>query len=276
MVDVNPLNTRFDAISSRLDELEKHAIFKAGLSARNLRERQIAILKRIDKLMQALRLDLSPATSPPPASTPSLRPRPTVTPDASPTQQRLEQELLDRGLSSFRFVRVPAEYYDRPLEFRRDCLGAASVNHLCKSIVMENTRAHESVTGWEDPRNSKYYCVIVQYTARLHADKLKVGVQELGGRKFGRQYYNMRLATEEVNDTLTGFSHNAVTPICMREQLPILMSHRIAKLQPGEFWLGAGEVDLKVGLNVDEFITAYQPFVLDCTYDSLNQLHQWV
>lgn len=27
-----------------------------------------------------------------------------------------------------------------PLEFRRDCLGAASIDHLCKSIVMENTR----------------------------------------------------------------------------------------------------------------------------------------
>ncbi|GIL54987.1 hypothetical protein Vafri_10665 [Volvox africanus] len=267
MVDVNSLKARFDAISSRLDELEKHATLKAALSGRNLQERQIAILKRIDKLVQALRLDLSAATSLPPASTLPLLPRPTVTPDASPTQQRLEQELLHRGFSSYRFIRVPAEYYDRQLEFRRDCLGAASVNHLCKSIVMENTRAHESVTGWDDPRNSKYYCVIVQYTARLHADKLKVGVQELGGRKLGRQYYNMRLAAEEVNDRLTGFSHNAVTPICMRERLPILMSHRIAKLQPGEFWLGAGEVDLKVGLNVDEFITAYQPFVLDCTYD---------
>ncbi len=51
---------------------------------------------------------------------------------------------------------------------------------------------------WSDPRNSKYYCIIVQYTARLHADKLKVHIQELGGRRFGRQYYNMRLAPEEV------------------------------------------------------------------------------
>jgi hypothetical protein len=27
---------------------------------------------------------------------------------------------------------------------------------------MENTRAHPSVQGWEDPHNSKYYLVIVQ------------------------------------------------------------------------------------------------------------------
>jgi hypothetical protein len=31
---------------------------------------------------------------------------------------------------------------------------------------MENTRAHPSVKGWEDPNNSKYYVVIVQVGAR--------------------------------------------------------------------------------------------------------------
>ncbi|EFJ41241.1 hypothetical protein VOLCADRAFT_107762 [Volvox carteri f. nagariensis] len=236
MADAESLKARYDAISSRLCSLEQHPAVRTALAVHKLGELQLGILQRIDKLAHALGLDLSVLT----------RPRLTVTPDASPTQQQLEQELIDRNFSSFSFVRVPADYYDQPLEFRQSCLGAASINHLCKSIVMENTRAHESVKGWEDPRNSKYYCVIVQYTARLHADKLKVGVQELGGRKFGRQYYNMRLAAEEVNDQLTGFSHNAVTPICMRERLPILMSHHIAKLQPREFWLGAGEVDLKL------------------------------
>lgn len=31
-----------------------------------------------------------------------------------------------------------------------------------QSIIMENTRAHPSVKGWEDPNNSKYYVVVVQ------------------------------------------------------------------------------------------------------------------
>ncbi|GFR50353.1 hypothetical protein Agub_g12562, partial [Astrephomene gubernaculifera] len=251
------------------------------LEARSLEERQVAILQRIEKLAQAVGLDLSaaqaPASSPstpsPSSSTPTSAPTPTtstsitVTPDASPTQQRLEAELAARGFSAARFVRVPADYYDQPLEYRRACLQAEHVDQLCKSIVMENTRAHPEVRGWEDPRHSKYYCVIVQYTARLHADKLKMALLELGGRKYGRQYYNMRLAPEEVNDELTGFSHNAVTPICMRERLPIVLSHRITQLPAGRFWLGAGEVDLKVGLSVEEFVRAYQPFVIDCTYD---------
>ena len=31
---------------------------------------------------------------------------------------------------------------------------------------MENTRAHPSVEGWSDPRNSQYYMVIVQVGGR--------------------------------------------------------------------------------------------------------------
>lgn len=61
-----------------------------------------------------------------------------------------------------RFVRVPADYYDHPLEYRQSCLHAASIDHLCKSMIMENTRAHPSVDGWSNPNNSKYYLVIVQ------------------------------------------------------------------------------------------------------------------
>lgn len=46
----------------------------------------------------------------------------TVTPGASPVQQRLELELIGKGFSAFRFVRVPADYYDQPLEYRQACL----------------------------------------------------------------------------------------------------------------------------------------------------------
>ena len=38
----------------------------------------------------------------------------------------------------------------------------------------------------------------------------------------------------------------AVSPIGIRTQLPVVLSHRITQLTPDFFWLGAGEVDLKV------------------------------
>ncbi|PNH07059.1 hypothetical protein TSOC_006520, partial [Tetrabaena socialis] len=156
------------------------------------------------------------AAAAPPAPPSTL----SVTPGAGPTQQRLEAELVSKGcVSTARFVRVPPDYYDQPLEFRRECLEAASVEHLCKAIVMENTRAHPSVVGWSDPAHSKYYVVMVQYSARFHADKLKAALMEVGGRRFGRQFYNMRLAPEEL------------------------------------------------GMSVREFVQAYQPLILDCTYD---------
>jgi hypothetical protein len=126
----------------------------------------------------------------------------TITSGASPTQNRLEMELKKKNFRHFRFVRAPPDYYDQvrpcllhlmcvllnshesvhthlsqvshllrffnwlqPLEYRMGCVGAASVNHLCKSMIMENTRAHPTVDSWLNPQNSKYYVVIVQVRA---------------------------------------------------------------------------------------------------------------
>lgn len=54
------------------------------------------------------------------------------------TESRLSAILLSNGVDDFSFKRVPSDYYDWPLEARRDVLGAASVDHLCKSIVLVN------------------------------------------------------------------------------------------------------------------------------------------
>ena len=35
----------------------------------------------------------------------------------------------------------------------------------------------------------------------------------------------------------------------------------------GCMWLGGGEVDLKLGFYVADFIRGYKPLILDCTYD---------
>ena len=50
---------------------------------------------------------------------------------------------------------------------------------VCLFSSQENTRAHPSVDGWSNPLNSRYYVVIVQYTARLHTEKLKSFVYKL-------------------------------------------------------------------------------------------------
>lgn len=52
------------------------------------------------------------------------------------TEGRLSSILVANGVRDFSFKRVPSDYYDWPLEARRDVLGAASIHHLCKSIVL--------------------------------------------------------------------------------------------------------------------------------------------
>lgn len=229
-------------------------------SFENLQRRQARALSRLMKLEEGygvLRTDGSGGQQ---------QEKQQIEAAASPVQQRLAAELVSKGLRNHRFVRAPAEYYDRPLEFRRDVLGAASVDHLCKSIIMENTRVEE---GEKDV--IKYWLVIVQYSAQLHSDKLRQAVQAIHaekGIKLSKSKVNMRLCDEEISDRLSGFEHNAVSPVGIATPLPILMSHRILELRPDFFWLGGGEVDLKLGISAKSFVSVYDPFVIDCTYDN--------
>ena len=72
-----------------------------------------------------------------------------------------------------------------------------------------------------------------------------------------------------MSDALTGYTHNGVSPVGLATRLPIVLSHAVPALEAGAsslFFLGAGEVDLKVGLAPSEFVRAYAPLVLDITY----------
>eukprot|EP00890_Picochlorum_soloecismus_P003027 jgi/Picsp_1/3725/NSC_06561-R1_protein len=166
--------------------------------------------------------------------------------------RRLHNELISKGITRFRFVRAPPEYYDEDLEFRRKTLNAPAVEHLCKSIVMENTKIDGS-----NLEHTKYWLIIVQYSARLNNEKLRNFVINYHDGKLPRSKVNMRLVAEEKSVELSGYVKNSVTPIGMKTQLPIVISKSITELVPDEFWIGAGEVDLKVGMPVSDFLKAY-------------------
>ncbi|KAK2080884.1 hypothetical protein QBZ16_000738 [Prototheca wickerhamii] len=188
--------------------------------------------------------------------------------EVTATQRRLADELQARGVADFAFRRVASSYYSWPLEGRRQALAAPSIHHLCKSMVMINTRIHSSGADGSDPLNPKYIMVVVQYSARLNAEKLKAWAWGLKAGSIAKKYYNLRLAPEEDSARLTGFVHNAVTPVGSAVQIPIIFSHKIAALpEDAFFWLGGGEVDLKMGMRARDFIAAYGAHVVDCTYD---------
>ena len=58
----------------------------------------------------------------------------------------------------------------------------------------------------------------------------------------------MRLASEEKSLELTGFVKNAVSPFGLNVCVPILMTEKMAQLDPPVVYLGAGHVDWKVGV----------------------------
>lgn len=101
-----------------------------GTAAVDLEARQLRILGRIADLelaVQQRRLGALSISAAPPEDGEA---------EAGATEAQLSALLVARGVRDFAFRRVPADYYDRPLEERRGLLRADSVAQLCKSIVM--------------------------------------------------------------------------------------------------------------------------------------------
>lgn len=90
--------------------------------------------------------------------------------------ERVKRDLKQREVFSYAMKRVPADYYDRPIEYRAEIL-QSSVPQLCKSILLMNTACKHDST--EDPTDSKYYCLIIQYNQKLNSERLRDFVHRL-------------------------------------------------------------------------------------------------
>lgn len=222
---------------------------------RELEQRQIRILQRITEL-EFSALSISDDRGATGCSTGG---------GGETAELRLSAILRAAGVQDFQFKRVPFDYYDQSLESRREILGAPSIHHLCKSIVLVNTQAPASVTDCRDRNNSKYYVVVIQYMARLNAENIKNFLYSLNNNLISKKKFNLRLAPEEESVKLTGFVHNAVTCVGMETDIPVILDEAITKLDPDFFWLGGGEVDLKLGIRTPQFLNAMKPFVVSCS-----------
>lgn len=189
----------------------------------------------------------------------------TYTVDQQGVVPRLSALCDEAGFTKSRFYRVASDYYDWPLEQRRDVLGAPSVVHLCKSVVMSNTHFKEP----ETPSNPRHILVIVSYAERLHKERLANAVYErykantpdaLSKRAFDA---NWRLADNDEAIALTGYQHNGMTPIGMRTTFLMVLSSTVLQLSGGSFFLGGGEIDVKWRVSVPQFVAHFQPIVAD-------------
>ena len=155
----------------------------------------------------------------------------------------------------------------------REQVGAASIAHLCKSILVKNTKCRNE--DCSNPKDSLYYLVCVQYVAKLDMQRLYHVIKDLTNGP--KKAFHFRVADAVDSMRLTGYPHGAVSPWGMLTNIPIVLDSRILDLQPQTFWLGGGHIDTKLGCQVSEFIEKFNPVVAlvtnprPSTYDGLNE-----
>jgi hypothetical protein len=123
-------------------------------------------LKRVEHRVQFLEFCLEQRPSSSQHNHPSLL-RSLVSLDSDPEKtpedvKRVQKFCLQVGLKVAMIVQVPEHYYETPLSERREFVKAPSEEHLCKTILLENTKCTRS--DCSDPKNSRWYAVIIQYT----------------------------------------------------------------------------------------------------------------
>jgi len=136
-------------------------------------------------------------------------------------------------------------------------------------MLMENRQALSSDI---DSTYSQYYLLILQYEATINAVKL---VSELRGlrplhSRIDSKKFELRVASSQINDEITGYSHNAVSPFGMKNSSNVTIV--VAKSifdgngdNGGFIWLGGGHESLKLGVAADEVVLSLHALVLDFT-----------
>lgn len=136
---------------------------------------------------------------------------------------------------------VPSDYYDWDLSQRAQCLDALSIQHLCKSLLMENRK-----------KPGSFILVVLQYASTLDVRALGVAMK--------LTTYDFRIADPADNDRITGYKHNSITPFGLLDTtVPIVLASAIVSLR--FFWMGGGHVNLKLGMAVSDFCKALNPTI---------------
>lgn len=75
-----------------------------------------------------------------------------------------------------------------------------------------------------------------------------------GDSAASKKQYNIRMVSEEVSARLSGFEHNAVSPLGLATPMPFILSAPLSALPGDQLWLGGGEPDLKLRVQVAELV----------------------
>jgi len=169
---------------------------------------------------------------------------------------------VDLGFKSVQMANIePQIYFPWSLERRMEFLGAPSVESLCKTMIMENTNYREQ--NADDPHYVKYLVVVIQYCRNINAQKVLNYAKQYQNsyytekgdesKKIGAKGFKFRLASKQAMADLSGYEHNAVTPLFMKSELAVVLDEHIAELEPAYFWMGGGRLSLKLGISLEHF-----------------------
>ena len=159
-------------------------------------------------------------------------------------------------LYSAGFSWVPAGYYGWSLGERAGFLGTGK-GALCKSMLMENVKFKEGGGG------ERYCLVVVQYVREIDVKKLAAEMRCLAPAKsrLPTSCFEFKVAKDASGAMITGFGHNAVSPLGLATPVQIVVDRSIK----GYFFMGGGHADLKVGCEVGEFVRGVKAKVLDAS-----------
>ena len=183
---------------------------------------------------------------------------------------KLSEYFTERGINSFIIVETPEDYYSMTLDQRKVIVGC-NKEALCKSVILENTQFDEKI---KCPIYQRYYLTIVQYVSEFNAEKiarlLRSYINEKYDIKLTKRQIHFRVAKKEVAYEMTGFSFNSIGPYLMKsEDLLIIFPSKLYEIYPQYFYLGGGELELKVGVCIDDFMRLFgkQTLVIDTSPD---------
>ena len=166
-------------------------------------------------------------------------------------------------------VRTPEDYYSQELSARPAMLGhCRSIANLCKSIVLENTRAPRDATN---PLFSRCYLIVIQYIRKFSSSKFHSAMRRLAKdsndaylSSLTKNDYTWRFCEEDEAVALTGAPHNGMGPIGTSTTIPLVLDANIPRTVDN-MWVGGLHPLVKLRICCTEFKDLLMPLVLDCT-----------
>lgn len=74
--------------------------------------------------------------------------------------------------------------------------------------------------------------------------------------RISKKKFHFQLASEEDNNRLSGFEHNAIAPFGLLQSIPMIICDRCVACNEPILYLGGGKIDVKLALPVGDLIRA--------------------